>query len=277
VEIENISDSKKGIESDVAVNKQDKKRKLHKYFRIHAHRNPFSDGNYDVPLSPDQADWSGLYPKYFQTKEFNDQNINTEINENEKKKIVFADVGCGYGGLLEALGKVYPNELSLGIEIRPKVVEYVNMRIDKLRETNKNEIIDYQNCAVFNTNAMKFLPNYFEKGQLKKLFFLFPDPHFKVANHRRRIINSTLLAEYAYVLGIGGKIYTITDVLDLHQWMVKHIEEHPLFERVPDEENEQDQIIPFVKNSSEEAKKVEKSGGSKYLAVFRRIGNAERN
>jgi hypothetical protein len=25
-----------------------KKRKLHKYFRTHAHRNPFSDGNYDV-------------------------------------------------------------------------------------------------------------------------------------------------------------------------------------------------------------------------------------
>ena len=30
---------------------------------------------------------------------------------------------------------------------------------------------------------MKYMPNYFEKGQLQKLFFLFPDPHFKV---RRR-------------------------------------------------------------------------------------------
>ena len=26
---------------------------------------------------------------------------------------------------------------------------------------------------------MKYLPNFFRKGQLEKIFFLFPDPHFK--------------------------------------------------------------------------------------------------
>ena len=26
---------------------------------------------------------------------------------------------------------------------------------------------------------MKYLPNFFRKGQLEKMFFLFPDPHFK--------------------------------------------------------------------------------------------------
>lgn len=31
-------------------------------------------------------------------------------------------------------------------------------------------------------------------------------------------------------------MYTITDVLELHQWMCTHFEEHPLFERVPLEE-----------------------------------------
>jgi len=29
-----------------------------------------------------------------------------------------------------------------------------------------------------------------------------------------------LLAEYAYVLKIGGLLYTATDVLDLYQWEV---------------------------------------------------------
>lgn len=42
-----------------------------------------------------------------------------------------------------------------------------------------------------------------------------------------------MLGEYAYVMAVGGMLYTITDVLDLHQWMVKHLDEHPLFERVP--------------------------------------------
>ena len=35
------------------------------------------------------------------------------------------------------------------------------------------------------------------------MFFLFPDPHFKKAKHKWRIINQTLLAEYAYVLREG--------------------------------------------------------------------------
>lgn len=46
------------------------------------------------------------------------------------------------------------------------------------------------------------------------------DPHFKAANHRRRIINTNLLTEYAYVLTPGGMLYTITDVPELGEWMV---------------------------------------------------------
>jgi tRNA G46 methylase TrmB len=34
----------------------------------------------------------------------------------------------------------------------------------------------------------------------------------QATNHRRRIIQTTLLAEYAYLLAVGGTLYTITDV-----------------------------------------------------------------
>ena len=50
-------------------------------------------------------------------------------------------------------------------------------RILALRRENAGQ---YENVACLRTNAMKFLPHYFRKGQLEKLFFLFPDPHFKV-------------------------------------------------------------------------------------------------
>lgn len=46
------------------------------------------------------------------------------------------------------------------------------------------------------------------------------DPHFKTSKHRRRIIQRTLLAEYAYLLKPGGLLYTITDVEDLGNWQV---------------------------------------------------------
>ena len=50
---------------------------------------------------------------------------------------------------------------------------------------------------------MKYLPNFFKKGQLEKMFFLYPDPHFKKSKYKWRIINNQLLAEYAYTLQIG--------------------------------------------------------------------------
>lgn len=33
-----------------------------------------------------------------------------------------------------------------------------------------------------------------------------------------------------------GLVYTITDVKDLHEWMVMHLEQHPLFQRLTQEE-----------------------------------------
>jgi tRNA (guanine-N7-)-methyltransferase len=68
------------------------------------------------------------------------------------------------------------------------------------------------------------------------MFVLFPDPHFKKSNHRRRIISPSLLAEYAYAIRVDGMLYTITDVEELHIWMVKHLDDHPLFTRIPNDE-----------------------------------------
>ncbi len=34
----------------------------------------------------------------------------------------------------------------------------------------------------------QLLPHFLERHQLEKMFFCFPDPHFKAKNHRRRII-----------------------------------------------------------------------------------------
>ena len=51
------------------------------------------------------------------------------------------------------------------------------------------------------------------------------------------LFSQTLLAEYAYVLKENvGLIYTITDVFDLHEWMVSHLQAHPLFQRLSQEE-----------------------------------------
>jgi tRNA (guanine-N7-)-methyltransferase len=71
------------------------------------------------------------------------------------------------------------------MEIRDKVTEYVRQRILALRsEKEKEGSNSYQNVSAVRANTMKFMSNFFRGGQLEKLFFLFPDPHFKASNHR---------------------------------------------------------------------------------------------
>lgn len=190
-------------------------------------------------------------------------------------KVEFADIGCGYGGLLFALSPLFPQTLMLGMEIRGKVEEFVEKRIQAFRTDHLDPSSDsptaFQNISVMRMNAMKFLPNLFGKHQLSKLFFLFPDPHFKKRKHKARIITSSLLCEYAFVLRPGGILYTVTDVRDLHQWMVKHLDEHPLFERIPDDALTDDPCVPCVMMHTEEGKKVERNQGDKFLACYRRL------
>ncbi|XP_060072416.1 tRNA (guanine-N(7)-)-methyltransferase-like [Ylistrum balloti] len=241
-----------------------------KYYRQRAHSNPMSDHIVDYPLSPDKMDWSEHYPEFCKppSNRKNEEIDHERRDKGRQPRVEFADIGCGYGGLLVQLSPVFPDSLMLGMEIRVKVSDYVKDRIKALRENSPGK---YQNIACIRTNAMKFLPNFFYKGQLKKMFFLFPDPHFKKTKHKWRIISETLLAEYAYVLSVGGIVYTITDVKDLHDWMVQHFNDFPLFERIPDEELNSDIVVEKLYESTEEGQKVTRNRGDKYLAVFRRI------
>ena len=45
-----------------------------------------------------------------------------------------------------------------------------------------------------------------------------------------------LLAEYAFALREGGLLYTVTDVKELYDWEVLHLSQHPLFEKVTEQE-----------------------------------------
>jgi tRNA (guanine-N7-)-methyltransferase len=223
-----------------------------RYYRQRAHANPFSDHVLDYPVNPAAMDWDALYP-------------------NAKgRQVEIADIGCGFGGLLVALAPHFQDTLILGMEIRSQVTDYVHERIRALRHQEQASGM-YDNIGVLRANSMKFLPNFFNKAQLSKVFFCFPDPHFKARKHKARIITPTLLAEYAYALRVGGILYTITDVLQLHLWMKRHLDEHPLFERLSDAEEKDDVCVKEMLIKTEEGKKVERNEGDKYVACYRRL------
>ncbi|BDA48036.1 tRNA (guanine-N(7)-)-methyltransferase [Coccomyxa sp. Obi] len=239
-------------------------------YRARAHSNPLNDANFDVPAHPAQYDWSTHYPDHFPNgaAEQSSQSAVTAASSYEPPGVKFADVGCGFGGLLVKLAPLYPDTLMLGMELRDKVSEYVKERVLALRRENPGQ---YTNISCLRTNAQKYLVHYFRKGQLTKLFFLFPDPHFKASTHRRRIISTAQLADYAFLLAPGGMLYTITDVPELGAWMREKADAHPLFERLSDEELESDPAACLLASATEEGQKVARNSGQTLRSIYRRV------
>ncbi|XP_053083266.1 tRNA (guanine-N(7)-)-methyltransferase isoform X2 [Pangasianodon hypophthalmus] len=196
-----------------------------KFYRQRAHSNPMADHSFEYPVCPEQMDWSPLYPEFFSS-----DGEQMETEGGRSTRVEFADIGCGYGGLLVELSPLFPDQLILGLEIRVKVSDYVQDRIRSLRASEPGK---YQNIACLRSNAMKYLPNFFTKGQ--------------------------------------GLVYTMTDVEEVHVWMVKHFTEHPLFSRVSEEGLQDDIIVGRLGTCTEEGKKVQRNGGKNFLAVFRRV------
>ncbi|KAH7385844.1 putative methyltransferase-domain-containing protein [Pyrenochaeta sp. MPI-SDFR-AT-0127] len=256
-----------------------------KFYRQRAHANPFSDHSLTYPKSPADMNWASLYPAYaIKPQEHQASSASHDVNEEQQEGIVMskhveiADIGCGFGGLLFALAPQFPETLILGMEIRTSVTEYVQEKVRALRVQNVATNA-FQNVSCIRANTMKFLPNFFQKHQLSKIFLCFPDPHFKQRKHKARIVSYTLNSEYAYALRPGGVVYTITDVQDLHEWMKEHFEKHPSFERVEKvfEEGEgddavgMDECVRVMRSETEEGKKVERNKGLKFVACFRRV------
>ena len=53
--------------------------------------------------------------------------------------------------------------------------------------------------------------------------------------------------------------------------MVKHLDAHPLFVRMTDDELKDDVCVKCVMVDTEEGKKVERNKGDKFLACYKRI------
>ncbi|KAJ1609586.1 putative methyltransferase-related [Cryptosporidium canis] len=254
-----------------------------KFYRQRAHCNPLADNFMVHPLGPDYVDWELHFPNYnseeggfkkdifLNTKKYpvkySEERVVSERSDAISRRLKILDVGCGYGGLLVWLSEHFKDKLSLGLEIREKVTNYVGERILSMQQSGTG-----RNISVIKTNAMKYLPNYITRHQLEMIFICFPDPHFKKRNWRRRIVSYSTVPLFWYLLQEGGLIYIVTDVYDYYLWAVKVMDNYKtLFERVPDEELASDPCVSAIKSTTEEAKKVERSNSPAYSCVYKTI------
>ncbi|KAK7198397.1 tRNA (guanine-N(7)-)-methyltransferase [Novymonas esmeraldas] len=227
--------------------------------RTRPHRNPLAENDDEHPESP--ADFAERLAEFYPGV--------------ETPAVEFVDVGCAFGGMLFSLAEVFPTTCMMGLEIRPKVVSFAQEKALALRQENAaSSTQHYRNIWFEQMNVMKFGSNCFGKGQLSRLFFCYPDPHWKRKNIRRRIISPGLVQEYAYWLRHGGLLYTVSDVAELEEWMVQCLDGSPLFRRMTEEElstSEHQQVLGIVTGSSEDAQRTERKGLQKHFAVHMRI------
>ena len=267
---------KRGLEEDAGPAEEGEEegeeefsRPQKRHFRTRAHSNVLNANDFWFPASPADVPLAQYFPE-----------------RAAGARVEFLDVGCGYGSLLLELAAIFPRALMLGVEIRPKVVEYVQKRVIALRHEARRArgaggaaegaaaaaaatAGGYEHVWAIHNNTMRFLPNFFERGQLAKIFICFPDPHFKRKNHRKRIVTPALCAEYSYALRDGGLLYAITDVAELMEWMVSHLTASPLFERLPNAALRADPAVAVLPKT-DEGLKVRRNNGNMFIAVYRK-------
>ena len=67
-------------------------------------------------------------------------------------------------------------------------------------------------------------------ASLDRVFILFPDPWPKARHHKRRIVQSDMVAELARVLKPGGRLRFATDVAGYADWALERILASPEFD-----------------------------------------------
>lgn len=206
-----------------------------KDYRCYAHANAFKDTFDGTPTSPEAVDWK----KHF---------------ENGTAPS-FIDIGCGYGKFLVDTASLYPNENVLGLEIRQKVFEYV-----------QNLTKERDNCSVIATNGLLFLVNYFKKDSLKKIFVLFPDPHFKKRKQKGRMICKQTMSIFKYLMAEDAKLYISTDVESLFKDMCEVIEDSGCFEM---DTNTDDPLYTMCHKGTDEASRAGVKTGATFGKVYR--------
>jgi tRNA (guanine-N7-)-methyltransferase len=128
-----------------------------------------------------------------------------ELPELEPGREVELEIGCAEAQFLFERAAQDDSRLYLGLEIRDRLVDWVN------REARALGLPVY---AVF-CNANNHVRTLFPPGSVRRVFLNFPDPWFKRRHHKRRMIDETLVRDIHHILEPGGELFFQSDIWDL--------------------------------------------------------------
>ena len=121
---------------------------------------------------------------------------------------IHVEVGSGKGAFVSGMAKANPDINYIGIDIQKSVLSYA---LDKVLAT------DVPNIKLLWVDGSD-LTDYFEDGEIDRLYLNFSDPWPKKRHEKRRLTYQSFLATYQQILPENGEIHFKTDNRGLFEY-----------------------------------------------------------
>ena len=121
---------------------------------------------------------------------------------------IHVEVGSGKGAFVSGMAKANPEINYIGIDIQKSVLSYA---LDKVLAT------DVPNIKLLWVDGSD-LTDYFEEGEIDRLYLNFSDPWPKKRHEKRRLTYQSFLATYQQILPENGEIHFKTDNRGLFEY-----------------------------------------------------------
>ncbi|EFV77108.1 MULTISPECIES: tRNA (guanosine(46)-N7)-methyltransferase TrmB [Cytobacillus] len=119
----------------------------------------------------------------------------------DKDQPLHIEIGTGKGRFITGMAKANPENNYIGIELADSVIVTA---LDRIIEDG------LPNVKLLNVNAND-LRDYFEKGEVDRVYLNFSDPWPKKRHAKRRLTYKSFLEIYENILGDKGEIHFKTD------------------------------------------------------------------
>ena len=152
--------------------------------------------------------------KYFVDKENNYKGRWKSVFNNDNP--IHIEIGCGKGQFMMELAKKNPNINYVAIEKYDSVL---------LRVSEKANEYDIPNLRITIIDANE-ISNYFDKGEVERIYLNFSDPWPKNHHAKRRLTSKIFLDQYRLILSSNGEIHQKTDNRGLFEFSIESFNEN---------------------------------------------------
>ena len=149
---------------------------------------------------PKASDIINSFDRYIESKE----ELQNVLKENKK---IYIEIGMGKGDFISQKALNDKENIYVGIEVSKQVLSLAIKKLKRYEEEN-NVLLD--NLYLMSFDAI-CLEEYFNRGQIEKIYLNFSDPWPKKKHTNRRLTYKTFLEVYKNVLKEQGIVEFKTD------------------------------------------------------------------